>query len=657
MQLSYGPCPSLFKRVLPCVFAFVATALLTVAIVAVPQIAYAKSYTMPSVDISAEVSTDGTLDVHESRAFDFDGSFTCVWWTFEDFPSGATFQVSGVSIAKASGNPVQLEAVPFQTQWRNAGGPGRACYSVDSALSSVYVFFNADDELLNIGLDYSVENAVQVYDDVAELYWQYIGSQWAEASQNVDCTIALPMPEGATVNAGENVYVWGHGPLDGSVEVDGQGVVTYQVAKVPSGQFAEARVAFPVEWMTDVSPSAVHDGEALPTILSEEQSWADQANAQRNASRLFIVICILIGLAIIIWSIVMFLRHGKEYKADFHEEYWRDVPDPNAQPPEIGRLWRWEAESNDDFTAAVMQLAHKGAIKMEKGSYADARRRVVEDYCMVKVPEVAATITEETDFVGNVVMDMLFNQFPAGSSGLTASSQGHVWFGTINAYGKAHPEEFHKAMSHFQSALSVQVDSLDYFEAKGSILKMVMSSLGIACIALGIFATVFMENFIPAIVGVVTGIVVLVIAQFMTRMTRHGAEVRAKAAALKKWLQDFSALDERPPTDVKVWGEFMVYAYVFGIAEQVIRELQLKMPELFVAEPAGSAYVPWWFWYSPHYAHGIGGSLAGALSTTVANTMSTASAALSANSSGGGFGGGFSMGGGGGFGGGGGGAR
>ena len=47
------------------------------------------------------------------------------------------------------------------------------------------------------------------------------------------------------------------------------------------------------------------------------------------------------------------------------------------------------------------------------------------------------------------------------------------------------------------------------------------------------------------------------------------------------WLTDFSSLDERPPTDVKVWGEFMVYAYLFGVADQAIKQLQTTMPQLF----------------------------------------------------------------------------
>lgn len=622
-----------------------------------PPTADAKSYSMPHVGITAEVQTDGALSVDERRTFDFDGSFTCVWWTFDSLPAGSSLEVRGVSLTPASGSAVQLAEVPFQTQWRTSGGPGYASYSVDVAAHSVYVFFQADDERLTVDLSYVMSGAAQPHSDVAELYWQYVGSQWAEASDDVECAITLPVPVGTSAEAGENVHAWGHGPLDGNVSLNGDGTVTYTVASVPSGQFAEARITFPTEWLTAVDASAIAADEALPGILSEEQQWADQANAQRAASIALIVVCVLVALALIAWALVMFFRHGREYKPKFQEEYWRDAPDPRAQPPEIGRLWRWEAESPDDFTAAVMQLAHLGAIRMEKGSYPDARGRLVEDYCMVKVPEVADAVNPGSDPVGHAVLDMLFDKFPAGDSAATASSQQHVWFGTINKYGEKHPEEFNSAMNLFQMTLSRKVDNLDYFEPKGSMLKMVMASIAVFVALMGVFLGIWIENLVPAACGLVAGVVLFVISRFMSRMTRRGVEVRAKAAALKRWLSDFSALDERPPTDVKVWGEFMVYAYVFGIAEQVMKELRLKVPELFVEEPVGSVYVPWWFWYSPHYMHGGGPSLAGVLSSTMANTVSTVNAALSSASSGGGLGGGFSVGGGGGFGGGGGGAR
>lgn len=647
------PRPGFCSIALAALAAFV----LAVLIMLAPQPAYAKDYTMPQVDISAEVLSDGSMEVDERRTFDFDGSFTCVWWTFDSLPAGGSLEVDGVSLIGPSGQAEAVPEVPFQTMWRDSGGPGYASYSVDDALHSVYVFFDVEDESLTVDLSYKMVGAAQAYSDVAELYWEYVGSEWAESSNDVTCTIKLPMPEGESAQAGENVRAWGHGPLNGEVAVNDDGTVSYTVSRVPSGEFAEARVAFPVEWVPDVPSAFVHPSSALDGILAEEQEWADEANAKRVGSVAFIVLFIVMALALIGWAFFMFFRHGKEYKPQFQEEYWRDVPDPQARPAEIGRLWRWEKESPNDFTATVMQLAHKGAILMEKGSYADERGRVVEDYCMIKVPEVADSVTEQNDPLGSVVLDMLFDRFPAGDSAAEKAPQQHVWFGTINKYGKKHPQQFHDAMNLFQATLSRRMDGLDYFETKGSMLKMVMATVGFLSIGAGFLGCVLLENLVPLVSGVVTGIVLLVVSHFMSRMTHHGAEVRAKAEALKRWLTDFSALDERPPTDVKVWGEFMVYAYEFGIAEQVIKELQLKVPEMFVDDTAGTAYLPWWFWYMPHHMYGAGPSLSSVLSNTMTNTLNTVNTALSSSSSGSGMGGGFSVGGGGGFGGGGGGAR
>ena len=122
-----------------------ALAAAALARLACPQPALAKSYTMPQVEISAEVQKDGALQVQERRTFDFDGSFTCVWWTFDSLPTGSSLEVQGVSLVDGSGHAVELADVPFQTQWRSSGGPGYAGYSVDVAQASVYVFFEADD--------------------------------------------------------------------------------------------------------------------------------------------------------------------------------------------------------------------------------------------------------------------------------------------------------------------------------------------------------------------------------------------------------------------------------------------------------------------------------------------------------------------------------
>ena len=85
----------------------------------------------------------------------------------------------------------------------------------------------------------------------------------------------------------------------------------------------------------------------------------------------------------------------------------------------------------------------------------------------------------------------------------------------------------------------------------------------------------------------------------MERRTQKGADAYAKCEALKRWLKDFSRLKERPVLDIKVWGEFLVYAYLFGIADEVIDELRDSVPEMFTEDAtlAASSY------YAVSYTH------------------------------------------------------
>ena len=107
---------------------------------------------------------------------------------------------------------------------------------------------------------------------------------------------------------------------------------------------------------------------------------------------------------------------------------------------------------------------------------------------------------------------------------------------------------------------------------------------------------------------------------------------------------------------MKVWGEFMVYAYLFGVAKQAIEQLRKTQPQLFAVDHMyGDTYVPWWGWYTSYESGANAGmpDMGSFLSSSFNQAVKTANEAIQAESSGSGF----SSGGGGGFGGGGGGAR
>jgi hypothetical protein len=115
--------------------------------------------------------------------------------------------------------------------------------------------------------------------DVGELCWKFVSDGWEVPSENVVCTVDLPVPLAETISVGNNVQVWAHGPLSGTITTGGDRVRA-TVPSVSSGEYAELRVTMPSAWLLDMDTV---DEERLDTILQEEKGWAEETNA-RGAS-------------------------------------------------------------------------------------------------------------------------------------------------------------------------------------------------------------------------------------------------------------------------------------------------------------------------------------------------------------------------------------
>lgn len=57
-------------------------------------------------------------------------------------------------------------------------------------------------------------------------------------------------------------------------------------------------------------------------------------------------------------------------------------------------------------------------------------------------------------------------------------------------------------------------------------------------------------------------------------------EVAEKMAGLKKFLKEFTLIKEREPIEVNLWNEYLMYAQIFGIAEEVADQFKKLYPEI-----------------------------------------------------------------------------
>ena len=614
-----------------------------------PASAHAKSHACTSDTINATVNEDGSLHVVDARTYEFDGRYTLTAAVL-DPPPGGTAIVNGVSVIDENGVTTQLVEVPFQGSWRTAGGPPSGYYSIDVVERTVYAFSTTEDERKTFVFDYTYTGAVNRYDDVSVLYWQFVAPNWDVDTEDVHAFVRLPVPTGQSVMGGENVYAFAHGNINGSVSFEDTGVIEFDVPRVKEGDFAEMRVAFPASWTPSVSAEQTHAYDGLPQVLEEEQTWEREAQTRRIIDVLLLVIPLCISLACLIVALVLFFRYGREHKPGFTDEYWRDVPEKGTNPAVIARLWRWNKPDANDLTAVLMHLSNLGVVSISRETSIEERKILGDKehvtYRLGLNPEKRLHVNH--DAIDTKALDLVFDKIGV--------QYGSVTLEDIEAYAKDHAQSYVNSMQLWQGTISAEVDRRGFFERAGERCKRAFQIASIGLIVLGAFVSITIENFMP-LIGLLPGaVILLVFSFFMTRRSQEAVDIYARCMALKRWFKDFTALDEAVPTDAKVWGELLVYAYLFGVADQVVNDLNRVAPDIWTSD----VFVGSMLWYyNPYVSMRAGAASVDFFGNAFENTMSSAQSIIAAAKGGGGGsfggGGGFSMGGGGGFGGGGGG--
>ena len=131
------------------------------------------------------------------------------------------------------------------------------------------------------------------------------------------------------------------------------------------------------------------------------------------------------------------------------------------------------------------------------------------------------------------------------------------------------------------------------------------------------------------------------IAKKTRQLTQRGTNEREKWVALKKYMEDFSLLNEREVPELVLWEKYLVYATAFGIADKVLDQLKIRYPEI-----ADENYMISHGYMHLYMINNINFDRAIASGINRAYSSSLSQRASSNYSSGGGFGGGFSGGGG-----------
>ena len=527
-------------------------------------------YSIERVSISSNVQTDGSLHVVEQRVIRFEENHANLCW-WQDLPGGDSVEyLTGISVAQMDSidqqelNLVPLEYAEYDPQWREGEVPAKDVYSFDEEHGRTYAFFDVTGEYVLLQSEYDIVGAVQLYKDCAELRWKFVAAgQWSSASQNVSCTVSLPVPADAQPVAGKDVYGWSHGPEGGGLNFDaGVNSVTVWEEVVPSDEYSEIRILMPAEWISNATPEVAskHAGSLhRDKVLQEELEWVDQ-KAYRRLSELsaFIVFAIL-SILLTAFALLMYALFGRvrKVKGEADAPLLGFAEDLDA--PVISRLWHWNRALPQDFAACVMGLVEKGAVRVGwkrfegglpeagEGGKEAPERLAAEDPARSDDSEVPAKVAQDTvaqagedlcyleetgdvargdlDDLERMAMGIIFDSVGAGNR--------CVWVDDIACGGSAKVEPLSYSFDNWHLKLSGKVARAGLFESRGLFWQRMLVLAAVAYLVVAVAVSFALNSFWPALLALACVIAVVAIANQLGRRSKYGSQAYAACQRLR----------------------------------------------------------------------------------------------------------------------------
>ena len=493
-------------------------------------------------------------------------------------------------------------------------------------------------------ISYRVNDVITKYNDCAELYWQFLGNEFEISANKITGTIKLP----ANVQHLEDLKVWGHTKyLNGEVKVVSSDTIEFNLNNYKSKNYVEVRLAMPTYLFEKVSSENISQEEKLDDIIKEETEWANEANARRDRRnknfKLLILATILVNTSIgIMFSKKIkknkqFLEKNPNILPEQQLEYYRELPDKEETPLEAVFILKTGYKQSclpNVFSATILNFALKGYIRIEQKG---------------KTIKILLNKIKTDELTGDEkkVLEIL----------RAASNNNELTMAELEKYIKNYPSKLMNLNSTFEKVSKTQASEKGKFDTNRFNKQIVYAEKNVGYIfilIIIIIASIFTIGYayknvqgmlitctiISLAFFIVVTIINLILNMKITTsfngFTQKGINEQEQWKAFKKYMEDFSYLDEKEVPELVLWEKYLVYATAFGIADKVLKQLKVKYPELNNQDTISNMVL----FNAMYNAKGLNANFINSISTSTSRMYS------STYSSGSGSGGGFSGGGG-----------
>ena len=581
----------------------------------------ANSYlNLNELNFYAKINDDGSMDVVETWNIEIEDTNT-LFKTFEldntKFSSIDNVKVKDVTANKEFN---QIDEEMYHVT--------KDCYyglvNSNGAFEIAWgVGLDDEEDTRTYEISYTVEDAVSKYNDYAELYWQFIGEDFEIDADKITGTIELP----ESANSTEDIKVWGHTEgLNGEIYATATNEITFELNNFYAGRFVEVRTLFP-SYMIE-NANRTYSTNRYEEVVQEETEWVNEANARRRQEEIKdLIITILMIIAIIIITVILIVKavkYGKKlktlnkYKPEQELEYFRDLPSKDVTPGEATYILQ---EAYYGFSSSFDRIFSATMLDLKLKDYIDLRvEKDKKDKDVIYIKRIKPS-DEKLKNDEKKVLDFIYK---------VEKKKEEITIKQLEKYITSHSSSVQKLIEQSGKDIEDQLvleGILNKSNKEEYIKYQTMSGLYF------VFAIiVLMFAFPVSIALIVNGILCFKIKKRINVLTQKGIDSKEKWKGLKKYMEDFSLLNEKEVPAIEVWEKYLVYATAFGIADKVLKQLKTVYPNIDQMDVSASAYM--YFMYHSNFST----SFNSAITSSISSSYSSAT----------GGGGGFSGGGGGG---------
>ncbi len=415
--------------------------------------------------------------------------------------------------------------------------------------------------------EYKILGAVTAYSDISELNWKLF--DYMEATiEKVDIEINLP----DNLHEKSAISLYTHGGIFQQGDILSNQKIKIEANHIKPKSFVEFRILMPNDLFNQLALE--HHVLADDLNLASLQAYEDnllhhyaqgEKLIQIPTYGIYVVIFMMIGA-----TLFVYITYDKEHNVEGNSLL--ELDDNSDTPAEVGYLYRMQKVTDEDVTATLLDLIRKNVIAID--FYMANFVSGDANFTLTRKKDIHIPLKAHEEHL----LTWFFDVMGDGNQVKTKD---------IELFAKSHIDQaraFEGYARRFMAKVKEEVSKRKYFEIYSKKERAQMRLPLIIPAIYGLVSVIIGEIYdYPYWMYVVFSIVLFLsylgYTKRIKRRTIEGQKEYIKWDRFKESISDNKRLKKSAIPSIFEWEQYLVYATTFGLADKVMEQFNVMMPE------------------------------------------------------------------------------